>query len=152
MNYRRSFEVEAPLAAVARFHAETSALKSLTPPPIVMQPRSIEPLAEGSSSEFVLWLGPIPVRWVARHRDVGPEGFVDEQVKGPFKRWIHQHRFEARSDRVTLVTDEIEAELGCHPWWWIIGASMWLGLPALFAYRAWRTRRQVARMMRGNQP
>jgi ligand-binding SRPBCC domain-containing protein len=146
VRYTRSFTVKAPLAFVAAFHADSEALKKLTPPPIVVQPRRIEPLAEESVSQFVLWLGPLPVPWTARHSQVGPDGFVDEQEKGPYKRWVHHHRFEAISADSSRVIDEIEAELSPQPVRWFIGAALWLGLPVLFAYRAWRTRKAVARM------
>ena len=146
MKYTRSFKVAAPLEQVASFHSDTRALKILTPPPMWMQPRSIEPLAEGSRSEFVLWLGPLPIRWVARHSQVSDNGFVDEQEQGPFKHWSHRHHFSPVSEDQTLVTDEITAELSDRPLKWLIGAAMWLGLPLLFAYRAWRTSRQVIRM------
>ncbi|MEO8591315.1 MAG: SRPBCC family protein [Flavobacteriales bacterium] len=36
--------------------------------------------------------------------------FVDTQVKGPFKRWWHQHRFEA-ADGGTRMLDRLEYEL-----------------------------------------
>jgi ligand-binding SRPBCC domain-containing protein len=147
LKYRRSFTVEAPLTLVAAFHLDAMALKKLTPPPIVMQPRLIEPLAENSVSQFVLWLGPLPVRWTARHSQVGPQGFVDEQEQGPFARWIHQHRYQALGDGRSIITDAIEAELASQPFQWLIGAGMWLGLPILFAYRAWRTRKELARLV-----
>lgn len=146
MKYTRSFTVEAPVALVAAFHSDTRALKKLTPPPIVVRLGRIEPLAEDSVSQFVLWLGPIPVPWIARHSQVGPNGFVDEQEQGPFKRWVHQHRYASLGAGLSQVTDEIEAELSSQPLRWLVGAGMWLGLPILFAYRAWRTRRELARM------
>jgi ligand-binding SRPBCC domain-containing protein len=149
VKYKRAFTVDAPLSSVAGFHTDSKALKKLTPLPIVMQPLRMEPLAEGSVSQFVLWLGPVPVRWTARHSQVGPQGFIDEQVKGPFKRWVHYHRYEALTTDQSRVTDEIEAELSAHPLRWLIGAGMWLGLPVLFAYRAWRTRRELARKAAG---
>ncbi len=47
-----------------------------------------------------------------------PKMFVDEQVKGPFKRWHHVHRFTAISDQVTEMVDEIilQAPLGILGW------------------------------------
>lgn len=150
MNYRRSFTVEAPVAAVARFHSDTRALKVLTPPPIWMQARHIEPLNEGSRSEFVLWLGPLPVRWVAVHRQVDGRGFEDQQEQGPFKRWVHRHQFTPLNEHQTQVTDDISAELSNQPLKWLVGAAMWLGMPALFAYRAWRTRREIGKAMSGD--
>jgi ligand-binding SRPBCC domain-containing protein len=36
--------------------------------------------------------------------------FVDEQREGPFKKWIHTHRFEALAGGGTRVTDRIDYE------------------------------------------
>ncbi len=36
--------------------------------------------------------------------------FVDEQREGPFKKWMHTHRFEALADGGTRVTDRIDFE------------------------------------------
>jgi hypothetical protein len=44
----------------------------------------MEPLAEGSISDFTLWFGPLPIRWTARHSHIDPlHGFTDTQVRGP---------------------------------------------------------------------
>jgi uncharacterized protein (TIGR01777 family) len=59
----------------------------------------------------VLRVGPRPVgrRWVARHRDyVADRQFTDEQVEGPFTRWIHLHRFEPDGAGACRVVDRIE--------------------------------------------
>ncbi len=38
----------------------------------------------------------IPLKWLTEITDVEPEKmFVDEQVKGPYKLWRHQHNFIA---------------------------------------------------------
>ena len=34
-----------------------------------------------------------------------------------------------------------EASLKPHPVWGLVGLAMWLGLPLLFAFRGWKTRR-----------
>src|SRR5215469_2483651 len=36
--------------------------------------------------------------------------FVDEQREGPFKQWVHTHRFEALPDGGTRLTDRIDYE------------------------------------------
>jgi uncharacterized protein (TIGR01777 family) len=59
----------------------------------------------------VLRVGPRPfgLRWVARHRDyVADRQFTDEQVEGPFARWIHLHRFEPEGAGACRVVDRIE--------------------------------------------
>ncbi len=94
---------------------------------------------------FTLWLGPLPVPWTARIEDVSPTGFVDRQVSGPFAAWRHRHSYRAITPTVTEVVDQIEATLRAHIWWGPIGLGMWLTLPLLFAYRAWKTRRLLER-------
>lgn len=106
-----TFTVRAPLRAVAEFHRDTRALKRLTPPPVLVQIRKVEPMAEDSISEFTLWFGPLPVRWTARHSGVDPaRGFTDTQARGPMKHWAHTHRFTEESSSVTRITEHIEYE------------------------------------------
>src|SRR4051794_38388546 len=59
------------------------------------------------------------VTWRARHFGLpftmtsriseydAPHRFVDEQVSGSFRRWWHEHRFEAAADG-TVMTDVVE--------------------------------------------
>jgi ligand-binding SRPBCC domain-containing protein len=139
MKYLHSFKVNAPLADVAAFHKDTSALQKLTPPPLSVRFNHIEPLAEGSVADFTMRAGPVSVRWVAVHSDVTEEnGFVDTQKEGPFRSWRHHHQFRAIDERTTEVIDEIEAEYGSA-----ISRFMWLNLPVLFAYRAQQTKRAL---------
>jgi ligand-binding SRPBCC domain-containing protein len=73
---------------------------------------------------------------VAVHSEVTEQnGFVDTQTQGPFRSWRHHHQFRALDDNTTEVIDEIEAEYGN-----LISRFMWLNLPFLFGYRAWRTK------------
>jgi len=143
--FRHEFEVNAPLNKVAEFHGSTSALKLLTPPPMVVRFNRIEPLSEGSRSDFTLWFGPIPIRWVAVHSDVDPSrGFTDTQVEGPFQIWVHQHTFQSISEHKTRIIDEIQAQVSVHFFWGMISRFMWLTLPVLFSYRASQTRKAVS--------
>ena len=103
-----SFTVPAPLQAVRDFHRDTSALKRLTPPPTIVQLISIEPLAEGSVSRFVVWVGPLPLRWTAVHRDVTERGFTDVLAAGPAAAWAHTHRFTPLSTNLTRIDEHIE--------------------------------------------
>ncbi len=146
MHFRHRFSVRASQAAVAAFHADPRVLRTITPLPIIVQFHHVEPIGEGTTVDFTLWFGPVPVRWTARHSRIrGHQGFVDEQVRGPFKRWIHEHRFEPTNSGNIEVVDEIDAQLRAHPWWGLVGVMMWITLPILFAYRAWQTRRHLER-------
>ncbi len=146
------FTVPSSRAAVAAFHHDTAVLRWLTPPPIIVQLRAVEPLAEGSRAAFTLWFGPLPVRWVAVHQDVGPTGFTDRQLQGPMRRWEHQHHFEALGPDRTLVRERIVYE---HPAGWRGWVTRLLfnqlNLRLMFHYRAWITRLGVARLV-GRDP
>ena len=104
------FKVRASLKAVQAFHHDTSALKRLTPPPTIVQLHEIEPLSEGSVSRFTLWVGPLPLRWTAVHKNVSPNGFTDIQSEGPAKRWEHTHTFTPVNERETEIHEHIEYE------------------------------------------
>lgn len=120
------------------------ALKQLTPPPMFVRLNHIEPLAEGSRSDFTLWLGPIAIHWVAVHSDVTPQkGFTDTQLKGPFQTWVHRHSFKPVSDDMTEIIDEVEGQPSNHFFWGLASRFMWLTLPILFSYRARQTRKAV---------
>lgn len=111
-----TFTVDAPLQAVTDFHRHTSALKKLTPPPMIAQMKEIEPLAEGSISRFTLWLGPLPIHWKAVHSDVSQMGFTDSQAEGPAKSWVHTHTFTPISENQTRINEHIEYEHGSGFW------------------------------------
>ncbi|MDH7490599.1 MAG: hypothetical protein QHH80_13980 [Anaerolineae bacterium] len=139
MRYRHVFRVEAPLPAVVALHTQPSTLKSLTPLPIRFH-SAPEPVREGDEVAMTVWLGPIPARWTLRVETMGPFGFVDRQISGPFRRWTHRHTFMAAGVAATDIVDEIELALRPHVLWAPLGLLMFLGLPLLFAFRAWKTR------------
>ena len=139
-----SFVVDAPLAAVRDFHRDTSALKKLTPPPTIVQLRSIEPLADGSVSEFTLWVGPLPLRWKAVHRGVSDHGFTDVQATGPAAKWEHTHSFVPLADGRTEIREHIEFEHKPGPRG--LDTRFLFSRPNLlfmFGYRRWVTRRAL---------
>jgi ligand-binding SRPBCC domain-containing protein len=143
-HYTHRFRVNAPLSKVADFHKDSRALKDLTPPPLIVSFNKVEPLAEGSVVDFTMWLGPLPIRWLATHSDVDPNrGFTDTQTEGPFVYWVHQHSFVNIDETTTDVIDSIQAKYSNHPIWGLISRFMWLTLPILFAYRSRQTRKAL---------
>lgn len=136
----------ATLEALWNFHNDPRALAQLTPPPLVVQivRDARRSLTEGEV-EFILWFGPLPVRWLARH-EPGPTdtSFVDRMIRGPMAEWVHQHIFRETGSGVEL-TDRVT--FAHHAGWrGLLTRLMFDGLPLriLFAYRHWRTRRALA--------
>lgn len=140
--FRHEFTVAAPREKVAQFHRRRRSLVVITPPPIIVRIQSgPEVLSADDELRFTLWLGPFPIRWHAAIEAVSDAGFADRQINGPFAHWVHRHTFLASGEGLTTVRDEIEYVYKRHLVWGVVGRLFVLGLPVLFAYRAWRTRR-----------
>lgn len=111
LTFTYTFQVKAPLAAVAEFHRSATALKRLSPPPLFVQLHRVEAQAEGAIADFTLWFGPLPVRWVAVHSEVDAlHGFTDTQQSGPLAAWRHTHRFDALDVQTTRVREHVVYE------------------------------------------
>jgi ligand-binding SRPBCC domain-containing protein len=72
-------------------------LETLTPPWLqfaVLTPRPIH-MGKGTRIDYRMRLHGVPFRWQSRI-DVWepPLRFVDEQTRGPYRRWRHEHVFE----------------------------------------------------------
>ena len=144
MNYHHRFRVPASIEQVAEFHRRSASMAAITPPPMVVKvQRAPAVLADGDEMAFTMWLGPLPVVWLARIEAVSDTGFTDRQLCGPFAEWVHRHTFTAVDENLTDVVDEITLQLRPHPIWWLVGLGMWLGLPVLFTFRAWKTKRML---------
>ena len=145
MKFRHTFRVNAPLQAVADFHARSASMGAITPPPVnVRVHHAPEILREGDQMDFTLWLGPLPIRWLASIENISPNGFSDRQLKGPFSSWVHRHSFLPIDKGQTEISDEISFTIKKHPFWGIVGLGVGISLPLLFAFRAWKTRRLLA--------
>ena len=142
MSYNHTFQVRASLQAVANFHAQSSSMAAITPPPVRVQIQHAPvSLGEGDEMAFTLWLGPFPINWLARIEAKSANGFSDRQMRGPFKSWVHRHTFAPIDQENTEVVDEIEYSIQKRYFWGIVGWALSKSLPILFAYRGWKTRR-----------
>lgn len=142
MKFQHKFRVRARLAAVSDFHGKSTNVMAITPPVVPIQLKQAPPRpSTGDEMTFTMWFGPVPVHWRLRVSESSSNGFIDHQLEGPFRYWQHRHTFRPLDDNTTEVVDEIHAGLRLHPLWGPVGLAMWMGLPVLFAYRAWKTRK-----------
>ena len=91
------------------FFADAANLDTITPPWMhfhIVTPCPIE-IGEGTLIDYKLRVRGLPLRWRSLIREwQPPHQFVDEQLRGPFRQWIHTHTFEPR-DGGTLVRDVV---------------------------------------------
>ncbi len=112
---KRTLTVPKPLDEVFTFFSDPYNLQAITPPWMHFRIRSISDptIREGTEIRYGLKLRGMPLRWTSRITGWDPpHGFVDEQIRGPYRLWIHRHTFEARGD-MTIVGDHVRyAPLG----------------------------------------
>ena len=122
---------------VFAWHLRQGALERLTPPwaraDVLARQGGV---ADGGRVLLGLHQGPFSLRWEARHKDV-IEGrqFLDEQVRGPFHRWVHAHRF-APTAVGCAVEDDVRYEVPLGALGRAVGGD-WVRaqLERMFAYR-----------------
>lgn len=125
-----------PAPEVFAWHVRPGAFERFSPPwRQVKVLRSTGSLAPGS--EVLLRcsaVGPFNFTWLLRHGEYRPqELFTDEQVKGPFRAWVHRHSFVPHSESLSTMLDEVEFEMPLF--FSPLGPLIMRDLRRLFAFR-----------------
>ena len=107
--HERSVRLPFPADTVFAWHTRPGALERLTPPWERIQVIERSGGIEDGGQVTVKIGAPFSFRWVARHRDFeAGRQFTDEQIRGPFSQWVHQHRVEPDGNDACILTDRIE--------------------------------------------
>lgn len=110
MHIHREAVVPVSLDETFAFFSDARNLERLTPPWLNFDVRTRGDLTmrEGLIIDYRLSLYGVPIPWRTRI-DVWEPGvrFVDRQVRGPYRLWVHEHRFEA-VDGGTRVIDHVD--------------------------------------------
>jgi len=87
------------------FFGDAFQLQSITPPWLhfdVLTPAPIQ-MAAGTVIDYRLCLRIVPLRWRTLISEWNPpHGFVDEQLKGPYRWWRHRHEFVPENEGTTM--------------------------------------------------
>ena len=102
--------IDKPLQEVFEFFSNAQNLNLLTPPQlqfVILTPFPIA-MKKGTLIDYKLKLSGIPFYWKTEIAAWEPPfRFVDKQLKGPYKIWIHEHRFEEKNGK-TYMYDTVE--------------------------------------------
>ena len=103
-------EVSRPREEVFGFFADAKNLELLTPPFLSFQIVTPDPIAmrTGALIDYRIKVRHLALRWRTEILAWEPPTyFIDNQIKGPYRRWQHEHRFtETRGG--TLCEDRVE--------------------------------------------
>lgn len=91
------------------FFSDSAHLEAITPPWLSFQTlkQSTPKIGQDTLIEYQLKLHGIPIRWKTQIENWNPnQSFSDVQLKGPYKKWHHDHQLEQLRGG-TLMTDRI---------------------------------------------
>jgi ligand-binding SRPBCC domain-containing protein len=122
---------------VFAFFADAANLERITPPELGFKMVTPGPLhlSAGARIDYRLRLFGIPFSWQSEiQRWDPPEVFVDVQQRGPYKHWVHTHRFREEQG-ATIIEDEVQYALPYAPLGELVYPLVWLQLHRIFRYR-----------------
>jgi ligand-binding SRPBCC domain-containing protein len=98
--YYSEMKIDAPIDEVFDFFSQAVNLEKITPPWLKFKILTSEP--------------GFPINWRTKitHWDP-PHRFIDSQLKGPYKQWIHEHSF-SEVEGGCLMQDKVEYQI--HGW------------------------------------
>lgn len=113
----REVRLERTPEEIFPFFADARNLEELTPRFLrfrVVTPGPIE-MRKGTRIDYALRVRGIPLRWTSEITVWEPPfRFVDEQRRGPYRLWAHEHRFEPTGD-ATIAIDRVQYAVAGGP-------------------------------------
>jgi ligand-binding SRPBCC domain-containing protein len=107
-----------PRERVFEFFADASNLERITPPELqfsILTPLPIV-MSQDTLIDYRLKLFGFPFTWKTRITAWSPpDYFIDEQLAGPYRQWIHRHTFTDGPDGSTVIDDEVRFRLPIAP-------------------------------------
>lgn len=106
-----------PIDRVFGFFEDPRNLAKITPPWLdfrILNPESIV-MRRGAQIDYLIrWMG-LSMKWKTTITEYNPpHRFVDEQTRGPYTRWHHEHTFEETAEGV-VIRDRVEYRLPLGP-------------------------------------
>lgn len=132
--FRTELWLPRPRHEISPFFADANNLQAITPPWLnfqVLTPKM--EIRAGALIDYRLRVRGVPLRWRTHIKVWEPPGrFVDEQLRGPYRRWVHEHTF-VDSNGGTLCRDHVQyAVWGGRLVEWLF---VWRDVRRIFDYR-----------------
>lgn len=107
---RRELRLARPRSEIFPFFADAANLEVLTPPSLkfhILSPGPIH-MQAGTLIDYRIVIRGLPVRWRSEITVWEPPcRFVDEQRRGPYRLWRHEHQFKEEHGK-TIISDRVE--------------------------------------------
>jgi len=114
-SFEQSFKVNCSIDKVWKFYTDIKHLEIVTPPNLNLKviETSDKQIVKGLRMTISGRLFLYNSKWnsIISLVDISKHMYIDEMVKGPFKKWKHVHLFSEIGENQTVITDKIEFEL-----------------------------------------
>lgn len=134
--FKQTTILQHPIEEVYAFFSNAENLEKITPPLLgfqIITPTPIE-IREGCLIDYKLKIHGFPLRWrtLISHWEP-PYRFVDQQLKGPYRQWIHEHTFETiENGAATRMTDYVKYSIFAG---WLVHRWVRKDIETIFNYR-----------------
>ena len=144
LELERTQTIPRPLAETFAFFSNPSNLELITPAWLRFRILEASPeLQQGSLLRYRLQLFGFPIRWRTEIETwQPPRTFTDRQLAGPYRLWVHTHRFSP-VPRGTEIYDNVRYRLPGGPLSVLARPLVARWLAAIFDFRA----RELARLL-----
>ena len=116
--FKQTQEIAVPREEIFDFFSKAENLQRITPPELdfhIVTPTPVI-IEKGAIIDYELKLYGFPITWRSEITIWDPPNeFADTQLSGPYKQWVHTHRFSEPSAGVTLMEDEVHYRLPFEP-------------------------------------
>ena len=133
----RSVWVPSPIEEVFPFFSAAENLGKITPPELGFRIDSPTPIAmqPGAVIDYTIRLHHIPMKWRTGITKWNPPySFEDTQLRGPYAKWVHTHRFTEHNGGTTI-HDRVEYALPFGPLGLVATPLVKRQLERIFDYR-----------------